>query len=133
VTFYDRYIALCGQLDMSPSAVALDIGLSKPAVNRWKNGTRPTDATVAKIAAYFGVPVEHLMYGSPLPAITATDHSVVVQGNTGNTTVTQGETLTEQETELLRLFRSLNMRWKHAAMAYMYELEDKHLGGDNNR
>ncbi len=65
MSFYDNYIALCNRVRKTPSAVALEIGLSKPAVNRWKKGGVPTDATVAKVANYFHVPVEALVNGSP--------------------------------------------------------------------
>lgn len=57
MNFYDRYIALCISVGKSPSAVALEIGLAKPTVNRWKNGGGITDATAAKIAEYFNVPI----------------------------------------------------------------------------
>lgn len=61
VNFYDRFVACCNEKGKSPSGVALEIGLAKPTVNRWKNGSIPTDATSAKIASYFGVSVAYLM------------------------------------------------------------------------
>ena len=59
--FYDNYIRLCNSIKKSPSAVALEIGIAKPTVNRWKHGSRPTDATLGKIAAYFGVSKDELL------------------------------------------------------------------------
>ena len=59
--FYQRYIELCNQIGKSPSAVAVDMGLTKTAVNRWKNGSNPTDATAVKIASYFNVTVAYMM------------------------------------------------------------------------
>lgn len=61
MNFYDRYVALCNRAGKSPSAIALEIGLSKPSVHRWKNGGGPTDATAAKIAEYFSVSVDYLL------------------------------------------------------------------------
>lgn len=58
--FYENYIRLCNEIKKSPSAVALEIGISKPTVNRWKNGGSPTDATLRKIAEYFGVSTSEL-------------------------------------------------------------------------
>lgn len=52
---------MCNEIGKSPSAVAIEIGLSKPSVNRWKKGGSPTDATAAKIASYFGVSVASLL------------------------------------------------------------------------
>ena len=51
---------MCNNIGKSPSAVAVEIGLSKTAVHRWKNGGSLTDATAAKIASYFGVSVSYL-------------------------------------------------------------------------
>ena len=59
--FYDNYIRLCNSVNKSPSAVALEIGIAKPTVNRWKHGSRPTDATLGKIARYFGVSTDELL------------------------------------------------------------------------
>lgn len=59
--FYENYVLLCNKIGKTPSAVAVEIGLSKPAVNRWKNGGRPTDATIRKVASYFGVDVSEMM------------------------------------------------------------------------
>ena len=52
---------LCNNVGKSPSAAAVEIGLSKPSVNRWKNGGSPTDATATKIASYFGISVTALL------------------------------------------------------------------------
>lgn len=58
---YDKYIALCNQVGKSPSAVAIEIGLSKPTISRWKKGGGLTDATAAKVAGYFNISVEDLI------------------------------------------------------------------------
>lgn len=58
--FYDNYVALCNRAGKSPSAVALEMGLTKPTVNRWKNGSQPTDATIRRVADFFGVSVAEL-------------------------------------------------------------------------
>lgn len=57
MSFYNNYISLCAKIGKSPSAVAVEIGLTKPTVNRWKNGSIPTDATIRRVANYFGIPV----------------------------------------------------------------------------
>ena len=62
--FYDKYIRLCAEKGISPSAAAVEIGLRKSNVTYWKNGrNNPTDATLLKIADYFGVTVEYLKTG----------------------------------------------------------------------
>lgn len=60
MAFYENYLKLCEKAGKTPSAAALEMGLSKPTVNRWKNGGGATDATALKVASYFGVTVEEL-------------------------------------------------------------------------
>lgn len=61
MSFYRKYVGLCNEIGKTPSAVALEIGISKPSVNRWKNGGGVTDATAQRIADYFGVEVSTLL------------------------------------------------------------------------
>ena len=61
--FYDNYIRLCNSVNKTPSAVAIEMGISKTSVNRWKNGSCPTDATMLRIAKYFNVSVDALKSG----------------------------------------------------------------------
>ena len=68
MTFYEKYLELCASVDKTPSGAALEMGLSKPTVNRWKNGGGITDATARKVAAYFGVPVDCLTRETDDPA-----------------------------------------------------------------
>lgn len=60
MTFYEKYVQLCNQVDKSPSAVAIELKLGKPSVSRWKSGTKPRDSSVLKVANYFGVSPEWL-------------------------------------------------------------------------
>lgn len=58
--FYDNYVRLCNATGRSPSAVAVEIGIAKPTVSRWKTGSVPNYATLMKVADYFGVTVAEL-------------------------------------------------------------------------
>ncbi len=60
MAFYENYLRLCEKAGKTPSGAALEMGLSKPTVNRWKKGGGLTDATALKVAAYFGVTVAEL-------------------------------------------------------------------------
>ena len=53
--FIENYHRLCNNMNMAPSAVAEKIGLKRAAYTRWKKGTVPTDATISKLADFFGV------------------------------------------------------------------------------
>lgn len=57
--FYDEFIKLCNSVQKSPTAVAKEIGLAGAHVTKWKNGSKPTDATIYKVCDYFGIPYDY--------------------------------------------------------------------------
>jgi transcriptional regulator with XRE-family HTH domain len=57
--FYNKFIHLCAEAKKSPSSVASAIGLSSAAVTGWKNGKKPSNVTVIKVAKFFGVHVDY--------------------------------------------------------------------------
>lgn len=59
--FWENFILLCNKGNTSPSAVCLELGLSKAIATRWKNGSIPRDTTLLQIADYFGVTVDYLI------------------------------------------------------------------------
>lgn len=128
--FYDNVNELCKQRRTSITRMAEDIGLSNAASSSWKKGSVPKLETVRKIADYFGVGMEVLL-ADALPTIHASDRSTVAYGNSGAVatnggTITQSAAseLSELELELLRVFRSLNMRQKNALLSTAYDMED---------
>ena len=61
---YDNFSNLCNSIGKSPSAVALELGISKSTVSHWKHQrNKMTAATALKIANYFGITVEELKTG----------------------------------------------------------------------
>ena len=52
MSFYEKYLMLCDKNKKTPSGAALEMGLSKTTVNRWKNGGGITDATILKVATF---------------------------------------------------------------------------------
>ena len=67
MTFYQKYVALCTNSKITPSAAAQKMGISKTTVHRWKNGGGVTDANLQIIANYFGVPVDDLIGDDSAP------------------------------------------------------------------
>lgn len=65
MSFYEKYLMLCDKNKKTPSGAALEMGLSKTTVNRWKNGGGITDATILKVANYFEIPKEELTGEEP--------------------------------------------------------------------
>lgn len=60
--FYDKYVELCSQKNISPTAAAREIGLSKATPTKWKtSGATPSGDNLKKIAAYFSVTESDLL------------------------------------------------------------------------
>ena len=64
-TFIVNYDSLVRDRGLSPSTAAMDMGFSKGAYTKWRNGGTPSAPSMKKIADYLGVTPEWLM----------TDHS----------------------------------------------------------
>ena len=65
--FYDRFLYLARCKGVSPSTAAVDAGLSKSIVTKWKNDPTaiPTGSVIGKLSNYFAVPVSELMGEAP--------------------------------------------------------------------
>lgn len=58
--FYNNYVDQCNKMGLSPSAAAEAMGFKRSVVTRWANGTKPRQATLQRIASFFGCTVEDL-------------------------------------------------------------------------
>ena len=61
--FYDKYAQLCKRRGVSMSAAALEAGLSKSLVTKWKTNKVdvPSPDVLKKLSAYFCMPVSELL------------------------------------------------------------------------
>jgi transcriptional regulator with XRE-family HTH domain len=60
LVFFYKFVDLCNAVGKSPSSVAEEMGYQRSVVTRWSKGTSPRQATLQRIADYFGVPVSDL-------------------------------------------------------------------------
>ena len=58
--FYKRLRDLCEEKRMTVNELVKILNLSSGSPTAWKNGAIPRDATLAKIANYFGVSADYL-------------------------------------------------------------------------
>lgn len=69
--FWDNFVSLCTQRGTSPNAVAAELKKSSGSVTAWKNGAVPRETTLKKIADYFEISIDELLYDqkekSPAP------------------------------------------------------------------
>ena len=61
--FYDKYAQLCKKKGISVSAAAMEAGLSKSLVTKWKANKVevPSPDVLKKLSNYFGMPVSELL------------------------------------------------------------------------
>lgn len=61
--FYDRYAQLCKMRGISKSAAAVEAGVSKSLVTKWKTNSVdvPSPDVLKKLSNYFGMPVSELL------------------------------------------------------------------------
>lgn len=55
--FYDRFIELCKERGVAPTRAAIEAGLSKSTVTKWKNTaeSEPSGTAIRKLADYFQI------------------------------------------------------------------------------
>lgn len=129
--FYDQVRALCEKRGVKITALARQLHLSPSAPNNWKEGSLPKVETVMKIAEYFNVSTDYLLYGdtrSISNSMNDVSGSAVAQGNQGSSiSLYNGNSSANQETEeeLLRIFRNLNIKGQTSLMSRAYMEEEK--------
>lgn len=118
-TFCDKYNEATNQ------------SLSKSTVSRWENNTQePMVSTVSAVASFFGVSPLWLLGESENRSGTANNiqNSAVVQGSNATTLIVRNgkdseTTLSEQEAELLRIYRLLSVKGQTKLLSYAFGLE----------
>lgn len=121
--FYDNVKELCAVNRTNITQLAKDLGLSTSMPTKWKNGAVPKADTLKKIAEHFGVSTDDLLteFGPSL-TISHVTGSTVLQGF-GNSHTCQ--TLSTEESELLRIYRALPVRERMSFMQMAFDFEDK--------
>ena len=133
--FYNQVKQLCDNQGIKITALARRLHLSPSAPSNWKDGSLPKVETVMKIAESFGVTTDYLLYGEKQAqsnTIGDVTSSAVVQGNSGSHVSVSnssggdrtGDQLQGFEAELLRIFRSLDMKGKSSLIQAAYTLEE---------
>ena len=118
--FYDRFIELCSKKGVSPSRAAIDAGISKSLVSKWKNNAtaEPSGSVLKKLSDYFGIAVSELLDETETvsekektPILTAKDERDIAKDlenalsklSDENALMFDGEPLDDETRELLRI------------------------------
>ncbi len=123
--------------------VADYLGVKEATVQRYESGNIKNikHDTICKLADYFECDPSYLM-GWTNDAVkssikAAITNSAVVQGNNAtNLIVKNGDIekheLSEQATELLRIFGTLSIKYKTELLAFAYKLEEQTISNSGN-
>lgn len=102
IMFFKQLEHLCKMNKVSISTVINNLGMSKGSITSWRNGVIPNGDTIIKIAEYFNVSTDYLLTGK----ISNAD-------------------LSNQEQELIYLFRKLPEAGKERMIGYIEGYIDK--------
>lgn len=59
--FYERLEELCKEHGISPTAVTVQLGISKGTMSNWKKGATPGGDIIIKFAKHFNVSADYLL------------------------------------------------------------------------
>ena len=113
MTTYEKIKLLCEKDGLSISSMPQKIpglSISKASITGWKNGSVPRPEKLKAIADYFNVTPESLLSDETVSVQTVQDnHGIIGNTNAPVTIINLNTHLTEQETELLNLFRQMSV------------------------
>lgn len=69
--FFEIFLKLCQSCGKSANAVAKELKIASGTVTEWKKGRVPQNATLLKLADYFGVSVDYLLGNEEAPIRSA--------------------------------------------------------------
>lgn len=113
MTTYEKIKLLCEKDGFSTSSMPQKIpglSISKASITGWKNGSVPRPEKLKAIADYFNVTPESLLSDETVSAQTVQDNHGIIGNTNAPVTIMNGNShLTEQETELINLFRKMSV------------------------
>lgn len=121
MNFADNLKRICTERGTSPTALLKSMGVATSKVAMWNSGSLPKQEMLIRLAKELDCSVMDFF---------ADDADLAAQNS--NKTNTDTEPKNEDESDILRIFRSLSRRAKHEFMSMVYEFEThEELTGDN--
>lgn len=80
-TFYKNFIRLCQDRGIKPGPACDGIGVGRAAASKWARGVVPKDATLLKVADFFGISTQWLTedHGEPEFYATKAERELIVK------------------------------------------------------
>lgn len=67
--FWDTFQNLCNSHNTTPSAVVKELKIASGSITKWKNGSIPSNKSIALIANHFNVSIDSLLNNGPMPEL----------------------------------------------------------------
>ena len=61
--FWNQFTKLCNERNIKPNPLGRELGFSSGVVTKWKQGSYPNTETLMKLAKYFDVSIDYLVFG----------------------------------------------------------------------
>lgn len=74
--FKENFIRLCNQRGESPTVVCKKIGITSSAFSKWTDESVPRQATIMRIADYFGVSTSYLLGVVDEPSVSLSTQAI---------------------------------------------------------
>lgn len=111
---YERFEELCNKKNVTAYKVCKETGIQTSTISSWKKGRYiPKREKMSKIASYFDVTVEYLMGEDEEPS----EPTNIISDGQKNESV-----ISDEEIDLLKLFRKLNEEGKSKLLDYADDL-----------
>lgn len=134
--FYENVSSLCKQRGIKITTLSRTLGLSSSAPSYWRSGSVPKASTLQKIAEYFDVSTDYLLYGDTKEAgnsISNISNSTIAQGVSGNhisisngaSPKSESSEVSEAAAELIRIFKQLDLRGQNNVLHTAYIEEER--------
>lgn len=128
--FGNRLKKLRRDADITQKQLAEILGVVQTAVGKYEclPNAYPSVESLIKIADYFHVSIDYLLRGiNPVENNVNGDlmNSTVIQANRGGTVFNNGQALSPEAEELVRIYDKLNVRERLKLLNFAVDLEEK--------
>ncbi len=135
--FYDNLKAVCEKQNLKITNVVIECGGAPGSINGWKKGSMPNSNIVIALAMRLNVSTDYLLLGKETSnashiSNSIVDHSkgiITISGETENKDKHNPLTetiLSENEEELLRIFKSLPTKERVKLLSIIYDFEEQY-------
>lgn len=129
--FYDILKNECEKQGIKMTPLIMECGGTKGGMSGWKKGAKPNSDIVLKLARRLGVTTDYLLGNAPEQTNNANGNrgTIGVVGNANAPVTVNGHerALTTLESDLLRIFNSVDGKKQMKLMNFAYELEEDGL------